>query len=74
MTCTKIGLDFEELRKALNTKWNVDVPEARSGVGGHCLPKDIRYVTSLAPSEILESAVSVDKKYREWLSRQKKQS
>lgn len=74
MTCTKMGLDFEELRKALNTKWNVDVPEARSGVGGHCLPKDIRYVTSLAPSEILESAVSVDKKYREWLSRQKKQS
>jgi len=71
MMCGKIGLDFDELRKALNTKWNVDMPEARAGVGGHCLPKDIRYVTSIAPSAILETAVSVDKKYREWLSKQK---
>jgi nucleotide sugar dehydrogenase len=71
MTCAKIGIDFDELRKALNTKWNVDVPEARSGIGGHCLPKDIRYVTSLVPSLILESALEVDKKYREWLSKQK---
>jgi len=71
MICAKIGLDFNELRKALNTKWNVDMPEARTGVGGHCLPKDIRYVTSLAPSQLLESAIDVDKKYREWLSYQK---
>ena len=71
MMCVKIGLDFDELRKAANTKWNVDMPEARTGVGGHCLPKDIRYVTSLAPSQLLESAIDVDKKYREWLSQQK---
>ena len=71
MTCAKIGLDFDELRKALNTKWNVDMPEARTGVGGHCLPKDIRYVTSLAPSQLLESAIEVDKKYKEWLSKKK---
>jgi len=71
MICVRIGLDFDELRKAMNTKWNVDVPEARTGVGGHCLPKDIRYVTSLAPSIMLESAIDVDKKYREWLSKQK---
>jgi nucleotide sugar dehydrogenase len=70
MICVKIGLDFEELRKAMNTKWNVDLPEARSGIGGHCLPKDIRYVTSLAPSAMLESAIEVDKKYKEWLSKQ----
>ena len=70
MTCKKIGLNFEELRKALNTKWNVDMPEARAGVGGHCLPKDVRYVTSVAPSEILESAIRVDQKYREWLAKQ----
>jgi len=62
-------LDFDELRKAMNTKWNVDIPEAKTGIGGHCLPKDIRYVTSLAPSAILESAIEVDKKYREWLSK-----
>jgi UDP-N-acetyl-D-mannosaminuronic acid dehydrogenase len=71
MICARIGLDFDELRKAMNTKWNVDIPEAKTGIGGHCLPKDIRYVTSLAPSAILESAIEVDKKYREWLSKQK---
>jgi nucleotide sugar dehydrogenase len=69
MICARIGLDFDELRKAMNTKWNVDIPEAKTGIGGHCLPKDIRYVTSLAPSAILESAIEVDKKYREWLSK-----
>ncbi len=70
MICAKIGLNFEELREACNTKWNVDMPEARTGIGGHCLPKDIRYVTSVAPSEILESAIKIDKKYREWLANQ----
>lgn len=70
MICGKLGLDFNELRDACNTKWNVDIPEARSGIGGHCLPKDTKYVLSLAQSEILESAVNVDKKYKEWLSKQ----
>jgi UDP-N-acetyl-D-mannosaminuronic acid dehydrogenase len=70
MMCTKIGMNFDELRTALNTKWNVDLPEARQGIGGACLPKDIRYVTSVAPSKILESALDVDKKYREWLAKQ----
>ena len=70
MMCTKIGMNFDELRRALNTKWNVDLPEARQGIGGPCLPKDIRYVTSVAPSEILESALNVDGKYREWLAKQ----
>lgn len=71
MICARIGLNFDELREAMNTKWNVDLPEARQGIGGHCLPKDIRYVTSLAPSQLLESALDVDKKYREWLSKTK---
>ena len=70
MICEKIGLNFDELREAMNTKWNVDLPEARDGIGGHCLPKDIRYVTSLAPSQMLESAMNVDKQYREWLTKQ----
>jgi UDP-N-acetyl-D-mannosaminuronic acid dehydrogenase len=70
LMCAKIGMNFEELRAACNTKWNVDIPEARDGIGRHCLPKDIKYLTSLAPSAILESAMKVDKKYREWLSKQ----
>jgi nucleotide sugar dehydrogenase len=70
MICQEIGLNFDELREAMNTKWNVELPEARDGIGGHCLPKDILYVISLAPSHLLESALNVDKQYREWLSKQ----
>lgn len=71
MMCTKININFDELRDACNTKWNVDIPQAKEGIGRHCLPKDIRYVTSLTPSTLLESAIVVDKKYREWLNQSK---
>ena len=73
MLCSRINMNFDELRGAMNSKWNVDLPEARDGIGRHCLPKDIRYVTSLAPhgSTLLEAAMQVDKKYREWLAKQK---
>jgi UDP-N-acetyl-D-mannosaminuronic acid dehydrogenase len=72
MMCSCIGMNFDELREAMNTKWNVDLPEAREGIGRHCLPKDIRYVTSLTPSILLSSAMEVDQKYREWLTKQKR--
>ncbi len=72
MMCSRIGMNFDELREAMNTKWNVDLPEARDGIGRHCLPKDIRYVTSLTPSILLGSAMEVDQKYREWLAKQAK--
>jgi nucleotide sugar dehydrogenase len=74
MMSDELGLDFSELRDAMNTKWNVDMPEARDGIGRHCLPKDIHYVTTVAPKNnlILNSAMQVDKKYREWLTKNKK--
>ncbi len=72
MMCSRIGMNFDELRAAMNTKWNVDLPEARDGIGRHCLPKDIRYVTSLTPSILLSSAMEADKQYREWLAKQAK--
>ncbi len=74
LICSKIGLNFDELRAAMNTKWNVDMPEARDGIGRHCLPKDIRYVMSLAPDQatLLQCATVVDKNYREWLEKQRK--
>jgi len=71
MLCKKVGVDFEDLRAAMNTKWNVELPEARDGIGRHCLPKDIRYVTSVAPSTLLDAAIKVDRQYREWLAKQK---
>ncbi len=72
MMSAKLDMDFNELRDACNSKWNVDIPEARDGIGRHCLPKDIRYVTSIVPDNILlQSAVQVDKKYRGWLTQKK---
>jgi nucleotide sugar dehydrogenase len=71
MMCSRICMNFDELRVAMNTKWNVDLPEARDGIGRHCLPKDTRYVISLTPSILLSSAMDVDRKYRKWLKKQK---
>jgi UDP-N-acetyl-D-mannosaminuronic acid dehydrogenase len=69
MICEEIGLNFNEVRNACNTKWNIQMPEAREGIGGHCLPKDIRHLASSTTyNTILKSAIIVDKKYREWLS------
>jgi len=68
MICKKLGLDFEEVRKACNTKWNIEILEARDGIGGHCLPKDIRYLASLSEyNALLKSAMEVDMQYRKWL-------
>lgn len=69
MICEEIGLDFNELRNACNTKWNVEILEARDGIKGHCLPKDIQHLAALTShNAILKGAVVVDKEYREWLS------
>lgn len=58
--------DFEELRRLMNTKWNIKLPEARDGIGGHCLPKDILMVHKYFPSNIMfAAAMIVDKKYKE---------
>jgi len=64
------GINFSELRDALNTKWNVEILEPRDGIGGHCLPKDTRMFlqscksTSNGGSRILTAALEVDQDYR----------
>ncbi|MBI4144890.1 hypothetical protein HY493_01635 [Candidatus Woesearchaeota archaeon] len=47
------GIDFTELRDAMNTKWNVKVLEARNGVGGKCLPKDMTLLAEFAKNKSL---------------------
>jgi len=72
MICEEAGLKFEEVREACNTKWNVEILEARNGIDGHCLPKDIRYLASLTTfNNLLRSAMIVDKQYKEWLMRKR---
>ena len=69
IVCEKFGMNFDELRNACNTKWNIKVPEARDGIGGRCLPKDTRYFLSLAQkAKLTESALLVDETYRKWLN------
>jgi UDP-N-acetyl-D-mannosaminuronic acid dehydrogenase len=38
MILDESGIDFEATRESSNTKWNVEIPEAREGIGGYCLP------------------------------------
>ena len=68
MVCDNIDVDFEELRKAINTKWNVHILEAQGGIGGHCLPKDSQMVLELSkgaiPTSLLDTAKQIDKHYR----------
>jgi nucleotide sugar dehydrogenase len=66
LMCDKNGLDFNKLREAVNTKWNMDLPEAIIGIGGECLPKDIQFLQCLDPLNILlKAAVQVDECYRQ---------
>ena len=73
MLCTAHNLSFEELRAAVNSKWNVEILEARQGIKGHCLPKDAQMYIELsrqveAPS-IIASAKKIDEKYRKSLAK-----
>ena len=43
--CDKQGIDFDQLRSAVNTKWNVNLLEARGGVAKHCLVGDTELLT-----------------------------
>jgi len=73
MICEELGLNFDEVRDACNTKWNIGMLEARNGIGGHCLPKDIRYLMHLTKYNLLlKSAILVDKQYRSWLKQRDK--
>ncbi len=72
MLCDKNHLDFEELRDAVNTKWNVDMAEAREGIGGECLPKDIQFLINSYPqAPLLHGAVTADIDYRAAVTPQK---
>jgi len=67
--CHDLKINFDEVRKACNTKWNTEILEARDGIGGHCLPKDIRYLISLTNKHCLLSAsLKTDKIYKDWLN------
>jgi len=51
-SCEAHGYNFEDLREAMNSKWNIDVREARDGVKGKCLPKDLGIFTRTFPENV----------------------
>jgi UDP-N-acetyl-D-mannosaminuronic acid dehydrogenase len=69
MFCEGQTIDFDELRKAINSKWNIKILEARNGINGHCLPKDsqmyLRLAEQLLPFSIAYSAKAVDSQYKQ---------
>jgi nucleotide sugar dehydrogenase len=74
MFCDRSGISFEELRSAVNTKWNIKVLEAKEGIGGHCLPKDSQMFLNLLKNvldiSMIEAAKKVDEQYRFHISHQ----
>lgn len=65
MICEDLGLDFNQVRAACNTKWNINLLEAREGIGGDCLPKDIRYLLYHSNSDpFLIGAIQTDDLYK----------
>jgi nucleotide sugar dehydrogenase len=75
MLCDAYGWSFDELRGAVNSKWNVKILEARQGIGGHCLPKDsqmyLELSNTIAETSIIDSAKIVDQEYKERLAQDK---
>ena len=58
------GLNFDEWRGAINTKWNVNLLEARDGIGKECLPKDTEFLFSLCPNAgLLKGAMQTNELY-----------
>lgn len=68
MVCDYSDIDFNELRNAINTKWNVKVLEAKEGIGGHCLPKDsqmfLDFSNDVLVTSLIRAAKLIDQQYR----------
>jgi UDP-N-acetyl-D-mannosaminuronic acid dehydrogenase len=65
MMCEEKGISFDHLRAAMNTKWNIDLKEARNGIGGKCLPKDCKFINKFFQNNVIfEAALAVDDIYR----------
>lgn len=74
MLCEQQNVDFEQLREAVNTKWNVKLMEARQGIGLHCLPKDSEMLQQIfnkagQADSLIDTAKQIDVRYRQFIQR-----
>lgn len=67
IVCDDKRINFKELRDAINTKWNIDMPDALEGIGGHCLPKDMNYYLYFADFDpaIASASIFADSLYKQ---------
>jgi len=73
--CEDKRVSFDKVRAACNTKWNTRVLEARDGVFGSCLPKDIGYLKAMGDNApLIEGAIMADQNYQTWLKALKNKS
>lgn len=72
MICKRKRINFKKLREACNTKWNIDIKEAKAGVGGKCLPKDMDLInTLLGDNTFFSRAVETNLAYKKLVNNQK---
>ncbi|OLN29515.1 NAD-binding protein [Desulfosporosinus metallidurans] len=63
--CVDQGMDYDELRRAVNSKNNVELLGTDWGIGGECLPKDMGFLRTVCHSSLLEGAEQADQDYRD---------
>ncbi len=68
--CVDQGLDYDELRRAVNSKNNVELFGTDWGIGGECLPKDMSFLRTVCHSPLLEGAEQADHDYRDRIVKQ----
>lgn len=72
MSCEEKGINFEDLRRAASTKWNITIYEARDGIGGKCLPKDTQLInTFFKGNDLFNQGFAFNEKYKEWVKNKK---
>jgi len=64
LVCRYQRLPFKDVREACNTKWNIQIPEARSGIGGKCLPMAMRILGRLSRIDLPDQLMRLDAEYR----------
>lgn len=63
--CVDQGMDYDDLRRAVNSKNNVELLGTDWGIGGECLPKDMSFLRTVCNSTLLEGAEQADRDYRD---------
>jgi UDP-N-acetyl-D-mannosaminuronate dehydrogenase len=51
--CLQEKISFKELRRCINSKWNINIKEAKTGINQGCLPKDISLFNDLFKNNLL---------------------